>query len=340
MMRKAVLLLSLVLVALAGAGVAAAATRQAASTQYDNPPVIGAGTTTTAPPTTTTTPSTTTGTTETTEPGETTTTSEPEEPGTPATTEDGPTTTATEGEGAQAPANPTKAAATAAVPGVALLSFGLADGPVRDDVAAAVAIAGLRTLPLDDLTARRLDAFLDSPLLKRLGDSDRAAGRALAAQLVTGTPLAREAFAALFPGATFVPLTRAVVTRSPKLTDRQEAFLLGIAAGLHSSGVPAAYAELSDADPSFVKDFRELGLLTVKDVDTPAGKQRLAQILLGQVTTQKAVNAVLADRTAAPVVDGDGSAGAAPWLLLVALVGGAVMFVVGPARRRLGRRPS
>lgn len=327
--------LAVVLVAASGAGVAYATTRQAASDQYGGSTVIGGGTTTgntvtgagsgtTTTPPTTTTGTTTTGTTGTTTTGTTTT-------GTTGTT----TSTASTGTTtASTTTAPITVGAGPVLPDVVLIDFGLATGKVRADIRKAVALTGLRSLEAR-LTRQRLDAFLASPTLDRLSpDGRRAAGRALGAQLVTNSSLAQQAFAALFPGVTSSPVKRAVLSRRASLTSAQTSFVMGVAEGLRSSGIALAYAERSKGK-SFAKSFQKLGILSVKDVDTATGQLRLARILLGQLTNQKAVNAVKTKKTSAAISTDGGSTGSAPWLLLAVLVGAGGVAASGPARRRL-----
>lgn len=342
MKQRIYTMLATVLIAVSGAGVAYATTRQAATDEYGGSTVIGSGTTTGG--TGTTTPTITgSGTTSTTG---TTTTSTGTTTGTTGTTPPGTTTgttsTATTGTSTATTAGPASAAAgatvTSTVPDVILIDFGLAGDKLRADVAKAIALTGL-TSQQANLTRSRLRAFLKSASLRALSSNGvRAAGRALGAQLVTNSTPAQRAFARLFPGTPSAPVARAVLTRRTKLSTDENRFLVGVAEGLHSTGIPLAFAERSDASKSFAKAFRKLGVLTVKDVETYTGQVRLARILLGQVSTQKAVNAVKADRASAAITPDDGSTGTAPWLLLAVLAGAGGIAASGPIRRRVLRR--
>lgn len=186
-------------------------------------------------------------------------------------------------------------------------------------------------------TKARLRAFLASPLAKLLSaDGAEATGRAFGAQLVQVTPIARRAFPVLFgPATRFVPVIRAVLTRRASLTDKQIAFQKGVAEGLASTDIPLAYVERSDRKtPSLVDDYRKLGILTVDDIDTAAGKLRLGKIMLGLITTQQAVDAIDVKPASQGIRDnGDGPAGAS-WGLLAVLGAAAALFATGSIRRR------
>jgi hypothetical protein len=66
-------------------------------------------------------------------------------------------------------------------------------------------------------------------------------------------------------------------------------FLLGLYAGLGTAGVPAVGAEQTDADDSATAVFRQAGLSTVDDVDTPVGRLALLLLLAGQTPGQYGV---------------------------------------------------
>lgn len=302
----------------------AASPRQAASDQYTSPPVVGAGTTDTTPTTTGSSGGN----------GGSSGNGGGNGNGNSGGSGGGTSTGSGGGAGGSASATVAGASATAAIT-VAVLDFGQAPKKLRQDIQAAIAQAGLRS-SLHGITEQRFRAFLASPLLKLLSPKGpRAAGQAFGAQIVNPTAALRQAFPVLF-GTAFPtdPVKQAVLTRRPKLSARQVAVLTGVSDGIKSTGIPLAYVERSDAKKSFVAAFKKRKILTVGDVDTAAGKTRLAKILLGQITTQKAVDAVKVSPASAVISNADGSTGGAPWLLLIALVGGGAAMATGAARRR------
>jgi hypothetical protein len=335
------------------AGALAATPRQAATDQYQTTPVIGAGTTNTTPtdvvaPTVT---GSTTPTTPAVSPPTTTDTSATTPTATATTPTTTPTTPAEEKGGS--------AAAGAAGPDldrVEHLDFGRADKlplhqpfkKLREDVVASIAQTPYHEDLLDSLkdhdrfggiTNARFAAFAASPLLKLLSDvAVEPAGQAWGAQMVNVTPVARQVFPVLLgTDELFVSFVRVVLTRRATLAKGEAKFMDGVAKGLESTGIPVAYVERADVKKSFIKHFKKLGILTVDDVDTPTGKLRLARILTGQITTQKAVDEVKVDPASATIVDTDGSAGATPWLLLVLVLGGAGFAASGVLRHRGSR---
>jgi hypothetical protein len=223
---------------------------------------------------------------------------------------------------------------------VALLQFGRASKKLRDHIKAGVTQAGLQTTLVGNLTKARMDAFLASPLVKLLSVAGiTPAGQAFGAQLVNVTPAAQQAFPVLLgKKVAFVPVLRVVLTRSKGLTTDQAKLMKGVALGLKSTGIPLAYAErenIKNTKKSYVKWMKKLDVLTVDDVDTAAGKLRLGRILLGQITTQDAVDAVKV-QPASATTDAGGSAGATPWVLLAVLLGGVAFMASGVIRRRAG----
>ena len=141
-------------------------------------------------------------------------------------------------------------------------------------------------VPID---VRQLDAALKSqPAAVGLrGKANlEALGRALGQELVLGgdTPLwdALTGTTSLVEhrlGGTKMPADGVVVVRtaSPQRGGTAK-FLLGLYEGLGSAGVPAVGVEQTDAADSATAVFRQAGLSTVDDVDTPVG--RLALLLL------------------------------------------------------------
>jgi hypothetical protein len=220
---------------------------------------------------------------------------------------------------------------------VAIIQFGTAPKQLREDITAALTQAGLQVKFSGNATKKRLRTFLASPLAELFSaKGDEQVGQALGAQLVNVTPIARAAFPVLFgPTTPFVPVIRAVLTRRDSLTDAQVDFQTGVTKGLKSTDIPLAYVERSDRkNPSLAKQYQKLGVLTVDDLDTQAGKQRLGAIMLGAITTQKAVDAVKVEPASQLTGTGGDSPGAAPWIILAILGGAAVFFMTGGLRRR------
>lgn len=223
---------------------------------------------------------------------------------------------------------------------VALLSFGKPGKKLHADVQSAIGQAGLVATIDAVVTKARFASFVASPVLKLLSADGlgKPAGQSFGAQLVNPTSAVQQAFPALLgPGVTLVPVLRVVLTRTAGLPKSEVTFLKGLASGLQSTGIPLAYVERSDAKKSFVDAFKKLHVLTVGDVDSPSGKLRLERILLGQTTTQSAVDAVTFKPAASITTDGGGSSGATPWVLLAVLLGGVGFMASGVVRRRSGR---
>lgn len=238
------------------------------------------------------------------------------------------------GAGGDGPSTSSSATAPAA-PLVFNFAFGPLSDETEEDIQAAVERAGFvfEQQPLSSPDA--VKEFLDSELADSFGSDPQAVGRALGAQLVAGTPLAQDAFAALFGDeAEFEPVARVVLTKDIKLSDAESKFLDGLAEGFLSTDIPLAFAEQSDADPSNAKLFEDFGVLVVDNIETEDGKADLAAILTGAVTTQEQV---AIDRASAIVTeDSGGTAGTVPWVLLALLAGGAVVILRGgmkPSRR-------
>jgi hypothetical protein len=334
-MRRLTLLAVLVAGGIGGITSAEAASpRQAATDQYTTAPVVGSGTV----DTTATTPTAPTEPVESAGSGGT-------DPGSPSGSGNGNTggsgngggTSPADDQGGTAGSAAASSAGSAAesVITVAVLDFGRAPKKLRDDIQAAIDQAGLQSTKVG-ITEKRFQAFLASPLLKLLSpDGVKAAGRAFGAQLINPTATLRQAFPVLF-GAPLPtdPIKQVVLTRRIKIPAREAATLAGVAAGLKTTDVPLAYVERSDVKKSFVAAYKKREILTVGDVDTVAGKLRLTKILLGQITTQKAVDAVEVNPASAVIGNSDAGTGTTPWLLLVALVGGGAVMATGTVRRR------
>lgn len=342
-MRRKLLVATTLIVGTIGVGGASAETRDATTDQYGGAPLVGQSTT----PTTATTPAT---------PTTPTTAVEPSSAG-GSTPSDNSTDTSTSTPGGGGGTSPAQSNGTAtpkggtsagsgagagkaATPKVAILNFAKPSKDLKADILAAIAQTGYVPAPVT-VTKDRFVAFAASPLLKLLATSGTplAAGQAFGAQLVNVTPLAAQAFPALVgPSAPFDQVTGAVLDRRAHLAPGQAKFLDGIAKGFKAAGIPFAYVERADVKKSFVDHFKALDVLTVKDIDTATGQSRLAKILLRQITTQQAVDAVSVTPASSPVTaNAPGSAGTAPWLLLAVVLGGVGFTASGVLRHR-GRR--
>ncbi|WP_354697402.1 hypothetical protein [Paraconexibacter sp. AEG42_29] len=320
-------------------------TTSTTSTTPTPAPVGGSGTTSTTPTTTTgggttTTPATGTGSSET--PTTTTGTTTPATAGGGTTgggTTGGGTTGGNGGNGGNGGTGATGSAngtAAAQAPTVHIIDFGRASAVLRSNIQAAIALTGLQREAVTKANAAAFKRFLSSPLMRSLSSAGvGAAGRAFGAQLASGSPIARQVYRRLFGAAApFAPVTHAVLTRRVNLSSKEAQFLNGVARGLKSSGIPLAYVERTDAKKSFAKGFRNLKVLTVTDVDKALGQRRLARIMLGQVTSQKAVNALKTTRASQSLGSPDGSASGESWALVVLLVAAGGFVATGAVRHR------
>ena len=119
-----------------------------------------------------------------------------------------------------------------------------------------------------------------------------ALGRALGAELVLGgdTPLWNvftDALVAQQGGGTKDPADGAIVVRTAQpQRDGTSRFLQGLYSGLASAGVPAVGVEASDSRPTAIPIYRQAGLSSVDDIDTPAGRLSLALLLAGAPSGQ------------------------------------------------------
>jgi outer membrane murein-binding lipoprotein Lpp len=178
---------------------------------------------------------------------------------------------------------------------IALLYVGPVDARVGGSIDRALSDAGappvlrLRALkvPIDERT-------IDNLLAKRPAFTDYLGGsglgplgRALGEELVTGgdTPLWQTLSGALVAERTGTPRRPAdgvVVVRSVKAQQGATArFLAGLYAGLGAGSAPVVGVESSSADPSAVQAYRKVGLSSVDDVETPAGRLALVLLLAG-----------------------------------------------------------
>ena len=225
------------------------------------------------------------------------------------------------------------------------LSFG---GSVPDDLQtaldAALAHAGLTPGPTGAIGPQAVEDFLGSALARALaaGGDAGAVGEAVAALLLQPGAQTGAVLQALLidPVTLTAPLTHAVLTRTTAATGDYGAFLDGLVKGLDK--VPRVYVELSDAPTSFVKSFAQLGVSTVDDLDTAAGKAAFKAILVdgaeGNFGTKPTADSKLTPLgvkpISAPVTEGAGAslAAAMPYLLLLGLVFGALVWAL-PALR-------
>jgi hypothetical protein len=187
---------------------------------------------------------------------------------------------------------------------VAVVFVGSVDGGIRSSVSRAITESGAQQVRLRALKVpidvKQLDAALKGePAAKGLrGNANlESLGRALGQELVLGgetplwdsvtgaTPLVEEQ-----NGGNRTPADGVVVVRTatPQRGGTTK-FLLGLYEGLGLSGVPAVGAEQTDAADSATAVFRQAGLSTVDDVDTPIGRLALVLLLAGQPPGQYGV---------------------------------------------------
>ncbi len=184
---------------------------------------------------------------------------------------------------------------------VAVVFVGSVDGGIRSSVTRALNDAGAQQVRLRALKvpidSKQLDAALkDEPAAAGLhGKANlESLGRALGQELVLGgdTPL-WDSLTDLVEeqnGGNKMPADGVVVVRTvaPQRGGTTK-FLLGLYEGLGTSGVPAVGAEQTDAADSATAVFRQAGLSTVDDVDTPVGRLALLLLLAGQPQGQYGV---------------------------------------------------
>ena len=188
---------------------------------------------------------------------------------------------------------------------VVLLFLGPIDGDLARAVEGMLADAGAETptsvtaleLPID---TEAIDAILvANPLLARYaGDAELGAlGEALGRELVQGAdPLLWDALRSEIvleeTGSLSLPASGVVVveTWAPETTDdaaqaerdRQAAALVaGLVQGMDRLGVPVVGVEASTSETSAVGLYRDLGVSSVDDVDTLAGRVALGLLLAG-----------------------------------------------------------
>jgi hypothetical protein len=177
---------------------------------------------------------------------------------------------------------------------VAVVFVGSVDGGVHSAVTRALTDAGGEQLRLRVLTVPidgpQIDAKLaSSPKAGSFSGQGRfeALGRALGQELMLGgeTPLWNALTDVLVEqreGGSKDPADGVVVVRTAKpQKNATSRFLLGLYAGLGSTGTPAVGVEASDARRSAVSVYRQAGLSSVDDIDTLPGKLALVLLLQG-----------------------------------------------------------
>jgi len=177
---------------------------------------------------------------------------------------------------------------------IAVVFVGSVDGGVRSAVTHALTDSGGQQLRLRALQvpidAQQIDALLAShPDAGRFAGQGRfeALGRALGQELMLGaeTPLwnvLTDALVEQREGGSKDLADGVIVVRTAKpQRDGTSRFLLGLYSGLGSAGVPAVGVEATDARNSAVSVYRQAGLSSVDDIDTPAGRLALVLLLEG-----------------------------------------------------------
>jgi len=197
-------------------------------------------------------------------------------------------------------------------------------GGVRSSVSTALSDAGAQQVRLRALNVpvdvSQLDAALkNQPAAAGLrGKANlEALGRALGQELVLGgdTPLwdsltGTTSLVQHRLGGTKMSADGVVVVRtaSPQRGGTTK-FLLGLYEGLGSGGVPAVGAEQTDAADSATAVFRQAGLSTVDDVDTPVGRLALLLLLGGSPPGQYGVKDSAGDGALPPLPPRPAAAG-------------------------------
>jgi copper transport outer membrane protein MctB len=177
---------------------------------------------------------------------------------------------------------------------VAVVFVGSVDNGINSTLIRTLGDAGAQELRLRALKVPIDSQQLDAKLKGRpaaaglLGKSNlESLGRALGQELVAGgdTPL-WDSLTDLVEeqdGGNRIPADGVVVVRTAlPQRDGTTKFLLGLYEGLGSAGVPAVGAEKTDAATSATPVFRQAGLSTVDDVDTPVGRLALLLLLTGK----------------------------------------------------------
>jgi hypothetical protein len=197
---------------------------------------------------------------------------------------------------------------------IAVLFVGSVDGGIRSAVSRALTDAGAQQLRLRALKVpidvKQVNAVLASqPAAASFTGKTRLEdlGRSLGQELVYGgeTPLWNSLTDALVEeraGGTKAAADGVVVVRtvSPQ-RGASSRFLLGLYSGLTAAGVPAVGVETTDAAVSATSIFRQGGLSTVDDIDTPVGRLALVLLLDGAPAGQYGVKDSAGDGALPPL---------------------------------------
>jgi hypothetical protein len=92
-----------------------------------------------------------------------------------------------------------------------------------------------------------------------------------------------------------------VVRTAAPQRDGTSRYLQGLYSGLASAGVPAVGVEATNAPVSAVPIYRQAGLSSVDDVDTPAGKLALVYLLDGAPSGQYGLKKTAGDGVLPPL---------------------------------------
>jgi hypothetical protein len=150
-----------------------------------------------------------------------------------------------------------------------------------DDAGATTALYRVLKTPVDAAAVRA--ALQGTAGFRRLD----VVGQELAQEWVTGgkAPIADVVSPLLVQeqrGATGKPFDGVIVLQADVVTEpATRTFLAGLYEGLASGAAPAVGAERSNASPTLVSTWRQAGLSSVDDVDSPSGKLALALLLAG-----------------------------------------------------------
>jgi hypothetical protein len=197
---------------------------------------------------------------------------------------------------------------------IAVVFVGSVDGGTRSAVSRALTDAGAEQLRLRALKVpidvRQIDGTLASqPAADGLTGKSHleSLGRALGQELMLGgeTPLWNSITDALVEeraGGSKAPADGVVVVRTvAPQRDGTSRFLFGLYSGLGTAGSPAVGVEQTDAADSATKVFREAGLSTVDDIDTPVGRLALVLLLAGAPSGQYGVKDSAGDGALPPL---------------------------------------
>lgn len=222
------------------------------------------------------------------------------------------------------------------------LSFGSVSPSLVGAIDSALAQGGIEPSMTGRLTRAAVEDFLESALARKLSTGDaEAVGAAVGKLIVDPGPLTPAVLAALLGEAPPIsPATHAVFTRSSTPKGDYADFQKGLVEG--SSDVPRAYVEMSGAKTSFVEAFGALGVPTVDNIETQAGKNALVAILVsgakGNFGSKPTADAKLVDGEVKPlsasIGNGPGDGLAGPLLLGVIVL--ALLWTLGMRPRRRG----